>query len=318
LSHPDNKLIIGPWDHGGAHNVSPFVRAKARFEHRAEILKFFDFHLLGIPTGIDQEPRVHYYTIGAEVWQSSSEWPPHEPDELRFRLAEDGRLTDAPEIAIGHDDHHIDAALGSGPMSRWTALLGPTESAILYPDQESFSNRSLSYTSPPLSAPLEVTGHPMVTLYVSADADDATVFVVLEDVAPDKSIHYVTEGSLRALHRGSTKGSPPYRDAVPVRLYDRASAEPLGPDEVVELTFDLLPTSYEFAAGHALRLSIAGIDADYFDPVEGATNLRVHRGGKQPSELIVPILYTRRSPAASPHSSRERESQAVALPVERE
>jgi hypothetical protein len=293
------------------------VRAKARFDHRAEILKFFDFHLLGLPTGIDQEPRVQYYTMGAEIWRSSSEWPPHDLEEIRFRLAEDGRLTDAPEIASGHDDYHIDAALGSGRISRWTALVGPTESAILYPDQESFSNRSLSYTSPALSAPLEVTGHPMVTLYLSADAGDATVFVILEDVAPDQSVRYVTEGSLRALHRGSITASPPYRDAVPVRLYDRASAAPLGPDEVVELSFDLLPTSYEFAAGHALRLSIAGIDADYFDPVEGATNLRIHRGGGRPSALTVPILPKRRSPAPSPHGSRAREIPGVALPVER-
>jgi putative CocE/NonD family hydrolase len=293
LSHPQSKLIIGPWDHGGAHNVSPFVRAKARFDHRAEILKFFDFHLLGLPTGIDQEPRVHYYTMGTEVWRSSGGWPPRGLRKLRFQLAEEGRLTDAPEVASGHDDYRVDAALGSGPMSRWTALVGPTGSAILYPNQERFSNRSLSYTSPSLPVPLEVTGHPMVTLHLSADADDAGVFVVLEDVAPDGSVHYVTEGSLRALHRRSIARSPPYRDAVPVRLYDRASASPLEPGEVAELRFDLLPTSYEFRAGHALRLSIAGIDADYFEPLEGARTLRVHRGGEHPSGLTLPVLSRR-------------------------
>ncbi len=289
LSHPQNKLMIGPWDHGGAHNVSPFVRAKARFDHRAEVLKFFDFHLLGLPTGIDQEPRVHYYTMGSEVWRSSDEWPPREVEELRFHLARDGRLTDVPEVANGQDDYRLDAALGSGPMSRWTALVGPTESAILYPNQERFSNRSLSYTSPPLSKPLEVTGHPMVTLHLSADADDASVLVVLEDVSPDGRVHYVTEGSLRALHRRSITRSPPYRDAVPVRLYNRAAAAPLEPGGVVELTFDLLPTSYAFQAGHALRLSIAGIDTDYFDLLDATTTLRIHRGGEHFSSLTLPI-----------------------------
>jgi putative CocE/NonD family hydrolase len=289
LSHPESKLIIGPWDHGGAHNVSPFVRAKARFDHRAEILKFFDFHLLGLPTEIDREPRVHYYTMGAEVWRSSSAWPPRGLEELRLQLAEDGRLTEAPEVAGGRDDFRVDMQLGTGSMSRWTALVGPTESAILYPNQDAFSNQSLSYTSAPLTASLEVTGHPMVTLHISGDAGDAAVFVVLEDVAPDKSVRYVTEGSLRALHRGSITQSPPYRDAVPVRLYDRARAEPLDPGEVVELSFDLLPTSYQFAVGHALRLSIAGVDADYFDPIAGATTLRIHRGGEHPSGLTVPV-----------------------------
>jgi putative CocE/NonD family hydrolase len=293
LSHPDRRLILGPWDHGGAHNASPFVRAKARFDHAAEILKFFDFHLLGLPTGIDQEPPVHYYTMGAEVWRSSSEWPPRGLGELRYQLAEGGQLIVETEVAPGHDDCHVDTALGSGPMSRWTALVGPTESAVLYPNQQSFSNRSLSYTSSALTTPLEVTGHPIVTLHISSDENDAAVFVVLEDVAPDKSVRYVTEGSLRVLHRASTTPSPPYGDAVPVRLYDRASAAPLEPGEVVEIGFDLLPTSYEFPAGHALRLSIAGIDADYFDPIEGATTLRIHRGGRTLSGLSLPIMPKR-------------------------
>jgi putative CocE/NonD family hydrolase len=290
LSHSHNKLTIGPWDHGGAHNVSPVVRAKARFDHRSEILKFFDFHLLGLPTGIDQEPRVYYYTMGSEVWHSSAEWPPRGLETRRFQLAEDGRLTDAPEVARGYDEYRVVATLGSGPMSRWTALVGPTESAVLYPNEERFSDQSLSYTSPPLSEPLEVTGHPMVTLHLSADANDADVFVVLEDVAPDGSVSYVTEGALRALHRHSITRSPPYRDAVPVRLYDRVSAVPLTPSQIAELRFDLLPTSYQFRAGHALRLSVAGIDADYFDPVEGATVLRVHWGGEHPSALNLPTM----------------------------
>jgi hypothetical protein len=293
LSHPGRKLIIGPWDHGGAHNASPFVRAKARFDHAAEILKFFDFHLLGLPTGIDQEPRVHYYTMGAEAWRSSSEWPPRGLDVLRYQLAENGQLVVETEVAPGHDDRIVDTALGSGPMSRWTALVGPTESATLYPNQQSFSNRSLSYTSLALTAPLEVTGHPIVTLHISSDGSDAAVFVVLEDVAPDKSVHYVTEGSLRVLHRASTSPSPPYKDAVPVRLYDRASAAPLEPGEVVKISFDLLPTSYEFAAGHALRLSITGTDADYFDPIEGATTLRIHWGGETLSSLSLPSMSKR-------------------------
>ena len=234
--------------------------------------------------------------MGAEVWRSSNEWPPRGLDELRYQLAEDGQLiaeTEAVEAAPGHDDYRVDTAIGSGPMSRWTALVGPTQRPTLYPNQKSFSKRSLSYTSRALTAPLEVTGHPIVTLHISSDGGDAAVFAVLEDVAPDESVHYVTEGSLRVLHRASITPSPPYRDAVPVRLYDRASAAPLGPGEVAKVSFDLLPTSYEFAAGHALRLSIAGTDADYFDPIEGVTNLRIHRGGETLSSLSLPTMSKR-------------------------
>ena len=65
------------------------------------------------------------------------------------------------------------------------------------------------------------------------------------------------------------------------------SAKPTG--AVVKLVFDLLPTSYEFSAGHSVRLSIAGVDADYFDHTESATTLRIHRGVEHPSGLTLPI-----------------------------
>ena len=289
LAHPHDKLIIGPWDHGGRHNVSPFAQTRASFDHHAELLKFFDFHLMGLATGVDREPRVHYYTMGAEVWRASEEWPPQATGELLFHLAHHGGLSEELDAETGSDHIEVDAKLGSGPMTRWTGLLGSTENAVLYPDWGQFGERALTYTSPVLSTALEVTGHPTMKLYVSADAEDASVFVVLEDVAPDGEVHYVTEGSLRALHRDSVGSSPPYRDPVPVLLYNRAGAAPLGPEKVAVLHFDLLPTSYQFPAGHRMRLSIATVDADYFDPIDGLTELSLHRGGEHASSLRLPI-----------------------------
>lgn len=58
--------------------------------------------------------------------------------------------------------------MGSGAMTRWTALVGSTESAVLYPHWTRFGERALTYTSPVLSQALEVTGHPMVTLFSPA------------------------------------------------------------------------------------------------------------------------------------------------------
>ena len=236
---------------------------------------------------------MHYYTMGAEVWRSADEWPPPGTEELRLHLADDGRLSKVSGTTSGRDEWPVDPSLGSGPMTRWTALVGGTESAILYPNWARFGERALTYTSPPLPEALEVTGHPMVTLFLSADGADASVFVVLEDVAPNGEASYVTEGSLRALHRNSIASSPPYRDAVPVRLYDRAGSAPLQPGEVAELHFDLLPTSYEFPVGHRLRLSIAAVDADYFDPIEGITSLTIHWGEEHPSGLSLPIALRR-------------------------
>ena len=64
----------------------------------------------------------------------------------------------------------------------------------------------------------ELSGHPCVTLHLSASEADAALHVYLEDVAPDGTCRYVTEGMLRALHRKECPAphASPGRRAVPL------------------------------------------------------------------------------------------------------
>ena len=99
---------------------------------------------------------------------------------------------------------------------------------------------------------------------MSANATDGAVFVYLEDVHPGGEVTYVTEGQLRAIHRGLA-ASPIENDPVPFHTLRRADSRPLIPGEVAELVFDLLPTSFLFQEGHSIRVAIAGADAGQFD-----------------------------------------------------
>ena len=51
------------------------------------------------------------------------------------------------------------------------------------------------------AADVEVTGHPIAELELASGATDGTLFVYLEDVAPDGRARIVTEGMFRAGHR---------------------------------------------------------------------------------------------------------------------
>jgi putative CocE/NonD family hydrolase len=52
LDSPGDKLIIGPWNHR-LQNISPgSPRGASRFDHVGELLKFFDYHLKGVDTGM--------------------------------------------------------------------------------------------------------------------------------------------------------------------------------------------------------------------------------------------------------------------------
>lgn len=289
LRHPANKLLLGPWDHA-LFAISPLgTRGPSQFDHRGELLRFLDERLRGVPTGLEREPPVHYFAMGAEAWRAADRWPPP-ARPLRWYLAADRALApSAPSEAAAEDAYAVDFEAATGPASRWAALRGrPIRNP--YPDRAERDGRLLVYTSPPLAAPLEVTGHPLVTLHVASTATDGAFFAYLEDVGSDGRVAYVTEGMLRALHR---RHDPVARDALglPLRSFRRADAEPLVPGEVAELTFDLLPTSYVFPRGHAVRLALAGADADHFAriPAEGRVSWRVQRSEAHPSSLSLPV-----------------------------
>ncbi|KAL9644626.1 hypothetical protein ABK040_015365 [Willaertia magna] len=96
-------LIIGPFDHGGIKNSSPFAETRTRcFDLISELIGFFDYHLKYLPNSVNkkknqivkeeeyekfnyyyldsnnQTSRVRYFVIQQEEWKQSEKWPPKE------------------------------------------------------------------------------------------------------------------------------------------------------------------------------------------------------------------------------------------------
>ena len=73
-----HKLMIGPWTHsalfqtGQGQLVYPAQAAPNGLEWR---LRWFDRHLKGIDNGLDREPPVYIYVMGADQWRNECEWP---------------------------------------------------------------------------------------------------------------------------------------------------------------------------------------------------------------------------------------------------
>lgn len=288
IDNPGCRLILGPWDHGGVHNVSPYSSsAKTAFDHDAAMLRFFDHHLRD---GHDVDiPEVRYFTIGEEAWKTSPTWPPPTAVDQQWFLSTNGRLQPNAAKGSGVDEYRVDQNLGSGRRSRWDSLLGLLP-PVGYGHRAALGRRMLVYRSLPLTAPLEVTGHPMVRLFLTSDTRDAHVFVYLEDEQPDGHVEYVTEGQLRAMHRKLTDDEPPYPPTGCHRSFTRAHLEPLEPGETALLTFDLLPTSWRFARGHRIRLAIAGADRDHFEPLAETPTLALRHGAAHPSAVTFPVI----------------------------
>jgi putative CocE/NonD family hydrolase len=259
-----SRLRLGPWFHAGEFNASPAARSRHNdFDHAKELIRFFDYHLRGIDNGFGADAPVQYYTMGEERWKSARVWPPPGVRWQSFFLDADRRL--APQASSAESDrdrYRVDETATSGFGSRWGLIVG-TGVRRGYKDRRDSDRRLLTYTSPPLRESLEVTGHPIVHLFLKANAADGAVFGYLEDILPDGEVRYVTEGELRLIHR-KIAPSPLERDPVPFRSYRRSDSRPMVPGETTDVTFDLLPTSFLFRAGHAIRLAIAGADLGSF------------------------------------------------------
>jgi hypothetical protein len=277
------RLTLGPWAHTGKLRIRPFdVAVPTAFDHDAELLAFFDQHTRGMPARGDGKP-VHYFTFGEERWKAADRFPPPFTPEV-LHLSGGGRLAASAPSDDGDDAHHVDPALGTGERSRWRSLFSLVPGD--YPDRRARDRLLLTYDGEPLERALEVTGYPIVALFVAWDADDdGRVFAYLEDVAPDGRVSYVTEGQLRAIHRRA-----PTRRAgeVPAQSFARADAWPVAAGEVAEIAFAMQPISWRFDRGHRVRLAVCGGDADHFAPAK-ATILRVRWGRAHPSRVELPV-----------------------------
>ena len=280
-----NHLLLGPWEHGGRQEIAPFAaNRRATFDHDGDLIRFFDVHLRGQGA---PPATVRYFTQGEERWRDSTTWPPVGVHGHDLFVASGRRLMLVAPRGEGELWSEIDRDVGSGRRSRWRALLG-LAAPVGYGDRSAVGRRMLCLDSPPLATPVTVTGHPVACLWLQVDADDASIFVYLEDVDPAGRVEYVTEGMLRARHRRHRLA--PHGHVGPYHSCARADAEAMTPGEVAAVDIALLPISYRFDAGHRLRLAIAGADRDHFAPISATPRtLGVVYGEHHASRLDLPV-----------------------------
>jgi uncharacterized protein len=288
LRNTRQHLLLGPWDHGARANASPFRDAvDPRFNLLAEVLRFFDHYLMGRDTGLGAEKPVHYFSMRNETWHEAASWPPVK-EERRLLLADGNKLADAPGVA-GEDSYKVDFTVGTGKNTRHERLAAENTQNY-YGDWQGRDARMLCYTSEPLAADAEVSGHVVVDLWLASSEGDAAVHAYLSEVEADGTVRYVSEGVLRALHRKESPPDPKQRWSWPFRTFARADAQPMPKGQPQQLRFAMIPTSWTFRRGSRIRLAIAGADADHYAHVPHGRPplLTLRRGGAMASSLTLP------------------------------
>lgn len=285
----DNRLLLGPWDHGARTNVSPWrSHAASDFPLLGEVLRFFDHHLMDLPTGLDREQPVHYYSIHDERWHAAPSWPPA-PGKTCLYFDETG-LTDVPPAAESQREFQVSFDWTTGRQTRYERL-GAANIEDYYADWQQREAALLSFDSAPLDAPLGLAGHAEVRLGVASSQPDAALYVYLSEVEADGRVRYITEGMLRALHRKTAECPANYRTSWTYRSYAAADARRLQPGVAELLAFALLPVAWTLAPGSRLRVSIAGADRGHFPQVPHGRppRLALSLGGNLGCHIELPV-----------------------------
>jgi len=289
------RLLVRPTDHAGIESPASDI------DYGAEAHRWFDYWLKGIDNGIMDEPPIHYYLQGADkgqVWQSTNVWPLNNHAITRYYFGSgdttgkvsinNGIFTmEPPATSQAFDAYTVDYSTTTGTSPLWTGLA----TSHKYPNMRSNDVKALTYTTPSLEAALNITGHPIVHLWLSTDVPDLDVFVYLEEVDGSGNSTYISEGNLRASHRAL---SPVPFDTFGLPWHDhfQSGLQPIPKGEPFELVFDLRPTAWLFSAGKQIRITIAFADAGNFDTpmLDPAPRLQLLRDVDCASFIELPVV----------------------------
>ena len=299
----EQYAIIAPMPHCGYKRATEHTvvgerdLGDARMDYDALTYGWFDHFLKGEDNGIlTKTPKVQYYTMGLNKWQSSETWPPQGAKPVTYYLASggranslngDGALVTKPEQMDAADKFVYDPMNPVPTHGGGFCCMG----ADLKPgalDQRSMETRDdiLVYSTGPLKEGMEVSGPIDVNLYVQSDAKDTDFTVKLIDVLPDGTAYNIDENIQRAR----------YRDG-----YDKAPVW-MEKDKVYKVSFQPMQTSNYFAAGHELRIEVSSSDFPRFDrnlntggnnfdeSVGVVAHNQIHHSAQFPSSIVLSIV----------------------------
>ena len=282
----ESRMVIGPWGHGPSQKYGDVdFGPEAQFVLQDRELAWFDHYLKGAENGIDREPPVGIFYMGANVWRSEQDWPIPGTKFTPLYLNGGHKLAWAPPASEAPDTYRYDPiqpvmTLGGNNCCGTPTAAGPR-------DQRPIEQRPdvLVYTSEALSQPLAIAGPVTMKLVAATDGRDTDWMIKLVDVAPSGFAMPVAEGMLRARFR---KGLDQPELLEPGRPYD--------------FDVDLTGTANVFLQGHRIRVDITSSNFPQFDrnpntgddlgtraAVRVATQTVFHDSGRA-SRIVLPVV----------------------------
>jgi len=262
------------------------------------VLLWYDYWLKGIDTGIKDEPRVKYWSMGANEWRTADDWPLPGTQWTKLYLDSWERLRWEPFMTSSRDGIDEPDAFVQMPLKLTRTV------------------QKLRYMTDPLPADLEVTGPLSLHFWADIDQEDTNWIIIIKDVGPDVSIQTaregemerpqvfereVTRGWLKASHRAVDESRS--RPGQPWHPFTRSAQKPVTPGEIVQYDVEIAPTSNVFKRDHRICLEITALDVPTGVAGDSAVEYipyhicssktalhKIYRSQEYPSHLVLPVI----------------------------
>jgi predicted acyl esterase len=253
-SRSRQQLLLGPWLHGRLNKGSKVGQLtypeNATWPELDHMTRWFNHWLKGEANGIDQEPAVRYYVMGAvgepgapgNTWRTAADWPPSSTEGSLYLLPE-GRLSAAkPSSADAHTD------LPSDPLH---PMQIPGRGFPGAQDARPLESQTdvRTWTTDPLAEPVEWTGQVKAEVWLSSTVPDTDLILRVSDVYPDGRSMLLMDYPIRTRYREG---------------FDRQVL--LTPGQPAKLAWHIGWTSIIFNRGHRIRVTLTSTGAPLYEP----------------------------------------------------
>jgi hypothetical protein len=261
LSCP-KKGLVGPW----AHKYPNFALPGPQIGFLQEALRWWDFWLKGIETGIMDEPVLRAWVqeparpspFNKEKpgrWVAEETWPSPRIEPVKLSLSdgkllgrggEEGSLTISSPQTVG---------MAAG---KWCPYGLDADQPG---DQRDEFGGSLCFDTEPFAEAVDFLGAPVLDLEVASDRPDGLLAATLSEVFPDGAATRLTYGILNLTHRDGHE-----------------ELKPLEPGRSYKVRLQLNEFGQRVGAGNRLRLAISTSYWPIVWPSRAAVTLTVMTG----------------------------------------
>jgi putative CocE/NonD family hydrolase len=259
---PGNKsiLVVGPWLHGGwarmdgdsLGNIRFDVKTGEYFREKIE-LPFFNYYLKD--KGDMSLTEAMVFETGSNRWKFYDRWPPQEAVDEEIYFHNSGMLDFSPPSE--DSDRAYDSFISdpNKPVP-WSTEIRTSQGHLWMVEDQRFASRRpdvLVYQSDVLTENVTIAGPILANLYVSTTGTDADWIVKLIDVYPGDAPNNspdpdVKMGDFQMLLAGEVFRSK-YRKSF-------EHPEPMVPEEVTEIEFELRDKYHTFLKGHRIMVQV--------------------------------------------------------------